>query len=573
MYASVDLPTQQSSRTTMRYPTTLQRTLLLAVSAVVALVVIAATVVHHVILASSLSEEAEEKVEGLAELYELSGWQAWKAEGLEGLRAKTLEFQSRHSEVLSIDIMQIHPGTPPRFEMLATTGSVRQTLLPEAQYIEAAAKDRPEEFVKISDRDSAEGAIYRSDSDISAWDAIRGVFRPGLTYASGRIVPWHKEGGQLSGVISFEVSLDRELAHIKSLLGRSAAVLLASLLAIGAATWYLEHHWLGGPLRLLSAGIASAKAGDFTKPLAVVRRDEIGALAASYNEMIEGLSASRSEIEVMKAALQERVECALLELEASNRELTAKMEEQRRTQLSLINTKRYTASALMAAGVAHEIGNQVRALKQIAEAIEKEDHSRKPGENDGDRALLDELSVKLDQLSKLAGQFVDHTRPVKLNLASEGAAVVANEAIALAMQEQPAKNITVRKSYATDVPEICVDRQLLVRSLANIVRNSLMAMPAGGTLTVGCEAVPDRATVHIAVEDTGIGIAQERLEEVFDPFATSRPDAIGLGLPIAKRIIEAHDGDIALESRLGKGTCVTISLPTALAVESVHQEA
>ena len=95
--------------------------------------------------------------------------------------------------------------------------------------------------------------------------------------------------------------------------------------------------------------------------------------------------------------------------------------------------------------------------------------------------------------------------------------------------------------------------------LFNIYMNALQAMPDGGILTIGCQAVP--SMLEFSVTDTGVGIPPDQLERIFQPFFTTKAHGIGLGLPITRRLIEDHHGQILVESQLGFGTTITVRLP------------
>ncbi|MBI5628078.1 MAG: hypothetical protein HY953_04095 [Candidatus Rokubacteria bacterium] len=103
------------------------------------------------------------------------------------------------------------------------------------------------------------------------------------------------------------------------------------------------------------------------------------------------------------------------------------------------------------------------------------------------------------------------------------------------------------------------DEGQLAQILLNLVINALQAMPSGGTLTVTTQR--DDAWGVVAVKDTGEGIPQETLPHVFDPYFTTRPGGVGLGLSIAHRIMEGHHGLIDVESTVEKGTVMTVRLP------------
>jgi len=121
--------------------------------------------------------------------------------------------------------------------------------------------------------------------------------------------------------------------------------------------------------------------------------------------------------------------------------------------------------------------------------------------------------------------------------------------------------IAIRTDVPADLPTLLLDRTLLARALTNVVENALHAMPAGGTLTLAASRDDDGAAVRLSIADTGAGMDEEALRRVFEPYFSTKGTGTGLGLTIAKRNIELNGGTIAVESRKGEGTLVTIALP------------
>ena len=121
--------------------------------------------------------------------------------------------------------------------------------------------------------------------------------------------------------------------------------------------------------------------------------------------------------------------------------------------------------------------------------------------------------------------------------------------------------IDIRNGVSGSLPQVLVDPTLVTRALANIVENALHAMPGRGTLTLSSRV--DDGWVAIRVEDTGVGMDEEALARVFEPYFSTKTSGTGLGLPIALRNIELSGGQIQVESEKGRGTAVTIKLPVA----------
>jgi len=112
-----------------------------------------------------------------------------------------------------------------------------------------------------------------------------------------------------------------------------------------------------------------------------------------------------------------------------------------------------------------------------------------------------------------------------------------------------------------DLPPVTIDRILFARALTNVIENALHAMPGGGRLSITSRALPDRSRVVVEIADTGIGMDEEALRKIFEPYFSTKATGTGLGLTIAKRNVELIGGAIAVQSARGVGTTVTITLP------------
>ena len=121
--------------------------------------------------------------------------------------------------------------------------------------------------------------------------------------------------------------------------------------------------------------------------------------------------------------------------------------------------------------------------------------------------------------------------------------------------------IAIHNDVSGPLPPVFVDRTLMGRALVNIVENALHAMPAGGTLTIDAALAPDHM-VQLRVTDSGIGMDDQAIAKIFEPYFSTKAIGTGLGLTIAKRNVEANRGTIAVSSAKGQGTSVTITLPT-----------
>jgi signal transduction histidine kinase len=134
-----------------------------------------------------------------------------------------------------------------------------------------------------------------------------------------------------------------------------------------------------------------------------------------------------------------------------------------------------------------------------------------------------------------------------------------NPLITLLQEEASSQNIEIQAAISPDLPPIKMDAEKLTQAFINIMKNGMQAMEHGGILRVETHFLRDR--VEVIISDKGIGIPPDQMEKIFNYYYTTKEKGVGLGLPIAHRIIEAHGGELKVESQVGIGTQVTVTLP------------
>jgi signal transduction histidine kinase len=264
---------------------------------------------------------------------------------------------------------------------------------------------------------------------------------------------------------------------------------------------------------------------------------------------------------LLAAALGERRR-AQAEVSALNHELRQSLEMLAQAQSELVSRERMVALGELSATVAHEVRNPLGAIANCVSAL-RHLPDRKPGPQE--EPLLDIISEEVQRLDELVRGLLDFTRPVRPLPRPQPIERVVEGALSAVMRspEAQAARVEVRREVAQGLPPALVDAQLLHLALSNLFTNALQAMPVGGTLTVKIEPEKDAKAraLRLSVSDTGIGMTPEVQERIFKPFFTTRARGTGLGLPIVRRIIDAHSGEVAVHSAEGLGTTFTLRLP------------
>jgi PAS domain S-box-containing protein len=260
--------------------------------------------------------------------------------------------------------------------------------------------------------------------------------------------------------------------------------------------------------------------------------------------------------------------------------------EARQRAFEEIESERIQALTLLAASVAHEIGNPLNALHIHLQLMEREVRKLRPGSNgdhsnvgrsrnrsevlpgqnesraDGIRKLEQYLAVAKGEVSRLdyiITQFLNAIRPAAPQLKPASLNHVVEKTLELLKPELENRNLHVKTRLARQIPLTPIDATQIQQVLVNLIKNAMQAMTTAGTLSIqtgeGSEAV------WVSVTDTGGGIPEEQLNRIFEPFFTTKKKGTGLGLMIVQRIVRAHGGHIEVESQVGRGTTFRIWLP------------
>ena len=256
--------------------------------------------------------------------------------------------------------------------------------------------------------------------------------------------------------------------------------------------------------------------------------------------------------------------------------------EARQKNFEAIESERVQALTLLAASVAHEIGNPLNALHIHLQLMDREVKKLKPrparggiasqprtqsAANEADTAdvanKLDQyLSVakgEINRLDYIVTQFLQAIRPAPLQIKLTTLNEVVQKTLELLRPELDNRGITIKTKLARHLPATPIDPTQTQQALLNLVKNAMQAMTKGGTLTLQTGESPE--AVWMSVADTGGGIPQEQLNRIFEPFYTTKKKGTGLGLMIVQRIVRAHNGRIELESHVGRGTTFRLWLP------------
>jgi len=231
----------------------------------------------------------------------------------------------------------------------------------------------------------------------------------------------------------------------------------------------------------------------------------------------------------------------------------------RRTAQQTIESERLNALTLLAAGVAHEIGNPLNSLHihlQLMERSVQKLHGEAKAEL---QQSIDIARSEVNRLDSIVTQFLRAIRPSRPQLHPESLNTIVEEAVRFFTPEIQDRDIVVEQELRSDLPLLQLDRDQMKQAFYNVIKNSLEAMKRHGTLRIRTDV--DDTHIMVSFVDTGSGMSAGNLSRVFEPYFTTKPSGTGLGLLIVRRIVREHGGELSIESNEGEGLTLTIRLP------------
>ena len=238
------------------------------------------------------------------------------------------------------------------------------------------------------------------------------------------------------------------------------------------------------------------------------------------------------------------------------RDVTASRKESADT----IASERNQAVSLLAAGVAHEIGNPLNSLTIHLQLLDREARDLPADKRAAFKESVRVAKAEVARLDKIVGDFLRAARPAPPRMALESLNAVVEETLQFMSGEIHSAGIVAEANLSRGLPRVWFDHDQMKQVFINLIKNALQAMKPGGTLTVATERAED--AVVVSVSDTGTGIPPHLIGRIFEPYESTKKGGSGLGLMIVRRIVQQHGGAIDVDSVVGKGTVFRLRLPT-----------
>jgi two-component system NtrC family sensor kinase len=379
------------------------------------------------------------------------------------------------------------------------------------------AANQPLERLEIPDRTR----IFQPPGGDRILSIINPIYNEPSCWQSG----CHEPTKKVLGVLDISMSLgevDREM-HA----GQRRLLLLGvvAVAAVSLMIYLLVNRIVLKPVHEIVAATRKVAAGDLHYKIALAKKDEIGMLANSFNEMTQKLSEAQRQI---------------------------------------YQSQKLAAVGQLAAGVAHEINNPLTGVLSYSSYLLKRAEDKPEFKED-----LEVIVRETVRCRGIVKGLLDFSRQSPPEKHDSDINEIVERAIRIVQAQIDERRVELKRTLRADLPKVHVDANQVQQVLVNLLLNANDSMGAGGQLTLttglvqdGGAAAAQAKSIEIRVSDTGCGIPSANLQKIFDPFfSTKGPKGTGLGLAVAWGIIEKHNGRIEVESEVGKGTTFRVLLP------------
>ncbi|MFQ5790077.1 MAG: ATP-binding protein [Acidobacteriota bacterium] len=332
---------------------------------------------------------------------------------------------------------------------------------------------------------------------------------------------------ELWGAVKLGLSLEELNAEIRRT--RIGLICLGFLgLTFGALGSVFLAKRISSPLETLVEGTVKVSQGNLNHQIDIAPGDEIGELAANFNQMTAQILADQRKI--------------------------------KETSRKLIEVEKLATIGRLATAMAHEIRNPLAALKLNIQKLGK---CASLGDLEKEQVEIAESGIR--QVERIVKDILDYARAPKLTKDMFSLQNLIEDALRFVQEQFQEKPVAVIRDYAPELPPIHVDGDKLRQVFLNILLNAAEAVPSGGAVTVRTflQGEEGKRVGVVQIEDNGCGIEEKNMSSVFEPFFTTKSLGTGLGLTNARKVIELHQGRVEISSTVSVGTTITIHLPYA----------
>lgn len=366
----------------------------------------------------------------------------------------------------------------------------------------------------------------------------------------------HPPGVKVLGVLDVALNLDRVDEDVAALQRRSLLVTGIHVVLIGIFIVFFSRRFVDRPIRELIDGTRAVSAMQLDKPIEINSSEELGELASSFNIMRERLQQARAETHRFTQELEAKSEERAKQLQIAHQKL--------------LQSDRLASLGQLSASVAHEINNPLSGVLNLSKLMQRilTDDGVPASRVQEFRRYLSQVINETARVGRIVSDLLAFSRRSKPQSKRTDLNEIVRNTISLLSHKLKLSNVEVEENLAPDLPAVRCDSSQMQQVVINLVMNGAEAtQPRGnGKVIVRTSTRSDEKTAVLEVEDNGEGIPSEFLSKIFDPFFTTKGEGkgVGLGLSVVYGIVEAHGGELEVNSSLGKGTVFTVTLPLAV---------
>jgi len=363
---------------------------------------------------------------------------------------------------------------------------------------------------------------------------------------------FHPPKQRILGVLDIIVSLENVRTLIANYRNKIIALTIVLLISISIGITFFTHRLVNRPVKNLLKQTQRIAQGDLDS---FVRtggsHDEMGDLSNAFNQMTASLKIARADLEEWAENLEAKVD--------------ARTSEIKQMQMQLIRSEKLASLGTLVAGIAHEINNPLTGLLMFANLIKINPHLTEAINND-----VDVIINEAERCAKIVRGLLDFAHESIPQKKSASLSKIMEATLALIGCQSCFQNIDIIQDYQSDLPLISVDENQIQQVFINMLLNAAQSISASGSIYIKTYTEGDEY-ICLQITDTGAGIREEDMGKVFDPFFTTKGEkGTGLGLSVSHGIIKRHGGIIEVQSKVNKGTVLTIKLLPATQGTGFH---
>ena len=337
----------------------------------------------------------------------------------------------------------------------------------------------------------------------------------------------HSSDQKINGILEVNIDYADTIGFLRNNQLKGVIIALSSLAILVIIILRLFEKLINRPISRLKDMMVKVQKGNLHTQLSVKKHDEIGNLTESFNLMVKNLEEANKKIE----------------------ELFSKQMEKAGHLASI---------GELAAGLAHEIKNPIAGMKGALEII-----NQKADPSDPNREIFTEMLLQIDKINKIIHDLLSYARPKEMKKVAVDPNEAINNAIKFARTQISDKEIDIQFKSLSNGTLALIDADKIQEVMLNLMVNSISAIHSKGRISIELHEKSQKE-LEILFSDDGMGIKEEHLSQIFNPFFTTKSRGTGLGLSICKKIIEAHNGSIEVSSKPKEGTTFSIRLPVLL---------